>query len=282
MRRQISFDGGKCVLRTVRMFFGGAAVRPSFHREVPMSRRSAAARAALLCLTLCGVGFSVVSATAASLQVAPVSLEIPAATKASQITLQNFGDMPIDVQVRVFRWTQVNGEEQLTPTEDVVASPPAASLVAGQEYLVRLVRVAAAPVVGEETYRLLVDELPRASADPASRINFVVRYSIPIFYAQPDSRPLLAWSAVADKDQVRVTVRNTGARHVRIAALNVEDSLGATLSYGQGLVGYVLGHSTMTWTARNQALAPGSSLKITAQGDNGPLSATAVLEAAAD
>jgi fimbrial chaperone protein len=36
--------------------------------------------------------------------------------------------MPVNVQIRVFRRSQNDGEERLEPTEDVVASPPRSPL----------------------------------------------------------------------------------------------------------------------------------------------------------
>ncbi len=217
------------------------------------------------------------SAVAASLQVAPVSLDFPPGAKASQLTLQNLSNTPIDAQIRVFRWAQKDGEELLTPSTDLVASPPAASLAPGQNYIVRLVRVSGKPVDGEESYRLLIDELPQASDGSGTKVNFIVRYSIPIFFSQANTNPQLVWSAVSLKDQLRITVRNDGTRHIRISGLKVEDVTGHSVAYGQGLVGYVLPHATMRWTVPAKDMTPGTTLKITAQGNNGQLAATAVL-----
>jgi fimbrial chaperone protein len=232
----------------------------------------------LACLVTVFVLGSFVAAVAAALQVAPVSLQFPPGGKAAQMTLQNLGDTPINAQIRVFRWSQADGKEQLTPSTDVVASPPAASLAPGQNYIVRVVRVSGKPVEGEETYRLLVDELPQLSDDGRSKVNFIVRYSIPIFFPQADTSPQLTWRAVMANDGLRMTVRNDGTRHIRLSGLKVEDPSGVTTSFGQGLVGYVLAHSTMHWTVPAKGIAPGSALKISAQGDNGTIGAMAVLE----
>jgi fimbrial chaperone protein len=219
---------------------------------------------------------------AASLQVSPVSFNLPANVKAAQFTMQNLGDAPIEAQIRVFRWSQQNGEDQLTPTADVVASPPAASLAPHQDYVVRLVRIAEKPADGEESYRLLVDELPPPlpSNNLVSNIRFLVRYSVPVFFAQPDTSPQLAWSASLAGGHVSLTLRNDGSQHVRISALKVEGSSGASVSFGEGLAGYALAHSSVHWTSQAAAnnLAPGAVIKITAQGDNGPVSATIVLQ----
>jgi fimbrial chaperone protein len=219
-------------------------------------------------------------ASAASLQVAPVMIELVAPAKAASLTLRDLGDLPINAQIRVYRWSQKDGEELLTPTTDLVASPPAAQLKAGQDQVVRVVRVTDRPVEGEESYRLLIDELPQRSNGPGGQINFVVRYSIPIFFAQPDAQPQLNWNASTSNGRLVVSVENVGKRHVRISGLKLEDPSGGSISFGEGLVGYVLPHSTMSWTAPAPApagMSPGAALKITAQGNNDRINAVATL-----
>ena len=100
---------------------------------------------------------------AASLRVAPTTISLVAPDAASVLSLRNDDKRPINVQIRVFRWTQVDGVDRLEPARDVVASPPAARLAGGAATTVRIVRVSKAPVSGEESYRLLVDELPDPS-----------------------------------------------------------------------------------------------------------------------
>src|SRR6266480_3035066 len=65
---------------------------------------------------------------AASLQVAPVSIEVTAPGAGATIKLHNEGTTKINTQIRVFRWVQIDGQEKLQPTDDVVASPPMARL----------------------------------------------------------------------------------------------------------------------------------------------------------
>lgn len=84
-------------------------------------------------------------ASAVSLSVSPVLLEVTAPSAATTVTLRNKGLQPIMAQVRVFRWSQEGGSEQLEPTEDVAASPPAAELFPGQDYAVRAVRLTKTP-----------------------------------------------------------------------------------------------------------------------------------------
>ena len=100
------------------------------------------------------------SSHAATLQVEPVLIDVTAPGAASTVTLRNEGAAPINVQIRVFRWSQVDGKENLEPTDEVVASPPAVTLAPKGNYVARVVRVSKRPISGEESYRVLIDQLP--------------------------------------------------------------------------------------------------------------------------
>ncbi|MFN3630089.1 MAG: SNF2-related protein, partial [Casimicrobiaceae bacterium] len=70
------------------------------------------------------------------------------------INLQNLGERPVYGQVRVFAWDQRNGEDVLTPTDELVASPPIIEVGAKGSQTIRLVRKGGAAGSGaERTYR---------------------------------------------------------------------------------------------------------------------------------
>lgn len=213
-------------------------------------------------------------ATAAALQVTPLVLEVPAPGATSTLTLRNESPRPVNAQVRVFRWTQANGEDVLEPTAAVVASPPLVNLAARVNYSVRVVRTARQPAPKEEAYRLVIDELPDVSRAKGGTVAILLRHSVPVFFRPEDAgAPKLAWSVRSQGGRVTVTVRNDGERRVRLARMRVSDGKN-TVNFGDGLVGYALAGSTMSWT-RPAPRGLGGSVKISAQGDIGPINATA-------
>src|SRR5437660_4977635 len=217
-----------------------------------------------------------VPASAGSLQVAPVLVDVTAPGAASTVTLRNEGTTPINAQVRVFRWSLVNGKERLDPTDDVVASPPSFTLSPKVQYITRIVRVSKQPVIGEESYRLLVDQLPDLSQQRNGSVNLMVRYSIPVFFGASNKKnPTVAWSVATSGDKVTLTARNSGDRRLRISALTLRDASGKSLSFGNGLAGYALGQSTMSWTVPRHGFTPNGSISVTAQSDGGPIQAVA-------
>lgn len=219
-----------------------------------------------------------VSAEAASLRVAPVILDLSAPTAASSIRIWNDAKKPINVQVRVFRWSQKDGKDVYTIAEDVVVSPPLTTLKGNGENMVRVVRVSKRPVAREESYRLVVDELPSAGRRPAGTVVLVVRHSIPVFFSQPEAEGASArWSVRRAPDGYEVTVRNSGDKRLKISNLDLIGQ-GKTIARSPGLVGYVLGNSTASWTVPATARsALTKSVKIRAQSEAGNVDAVATL-----
>lgn len=207
---------------------------------------------------------------ASSLEMMPVLVNVPAPGSASTITLKNTGADSINAQVRVFKWTQHDGKDQLTPTRDVVASPPAVKIQAGKQTVVRVVRMSKAPVAGEETYRLVVDEVPKPPKSGKVGVGISLRYSVPVFFAQAGAAPDLQWKASIAGGSLLITGANAGSAHLRLADLQVSAG-GKTYTVAQGLAGYVLSGGKRAWKLKNGAKFAGSTITIIAKGDNGPV-----------
>jgi fimbrial chaperone protein len=237
-----------------------------------MVRRSAFGAVALFWLA------AGVAAQASSLRVSPVIVDLPTSAAAATLSLRNDGQAPLNIQARVFRWVQSNGTERLEQTDEVVASPPLATLRSKADYALRLVRVSKAPIRGEASYRVLVDELP----DPATRrpgvVTLLVRQSIPIFFSgRAAAPPSVSWSAALRGRSLVLTAQNSGDRRLRISALTVSWN-GQLLARNDGLLGYVLGHSTMRWTLPlRRAGAYRGPIDIIATSDSGPVRARATI-----
>ncbi|CAH0146176.1 hypothetical protein SRABI102_01970 [Stenotrophomonas lactitubi] len=185
---------------------------------------------------------------AASLQVSPTQFELRAGQNAEALWISNSGTEPVQVQVRIYRWQQADGRDQLESSDALLPSPPMQSLAAGQRQLVRLVRVDAAAPAEQQAFRVIVDEIP--AYDPARQgMQFVLRYSIP-FFVQPDGKPpmpqLQARLVDGGASPAMLEVHNSGNGHAQIADLAVALE-GRSTPLLPGLVGYVLPGQTMRW-----------------------------------
>lgn len=211
-------------------------------------------------------------ALAAGLQVTPTSLTLPASTRADGLWLSNTGSKPLQAQIRVFRWVQENGEERFEATRALAASPPMLELVPGARQLVRVIRLGAPPAA-EESYRLIVDELPRGDQDRQAGLQFVLRYSVPVFLAPtgdatiaPDLRAQLEF----DDAQARLTVHNRGSQHAQLADLTFVDAQGGRHAIASGLLGYALAGQRMRWplTGSAELLRGPGTLKARVNGES--------------
>lgn len=215
-------------------------------------------------------------AMASGLQVSPISLSLQARESASGLTLSNSGDNVVHAQVRVYQWSQDDTGDQLTPSRGLLASPPMIELKPGENQLIRIIRAKAPPQGAgavEDTYRILVNELPIKSAIQKSGIQFSLTYSLPVF-VQPlnvaKTSPKLQWSThlQADGKAVILRVSNNGNGHAQLAALSFIDAAGNSTEINPGLLGYVLPGATMHWPLKilPSVLAAGGKFKVMING----------------
>lgn len=238
------------------------------------------ARYSFLRFILAGFLISPRISAAAQLHVEPVLLELNAPAVTGVLTLRNNDNSEAVVQTRVVRWSQSEGNDKLDPATDVVASPPSVTMAPGADYVVRIVRVSKEPVREEESYRVIVDQLPVELRTQNRAVNVLIRQSIPVFFrARSLTAASVSWTVRYDGKKLIVLASNSGSEHLRIASLRLRDSAGLTLSYGSGLAGYVLGRSSKSWTFASHPAAFNirGSVSVSAVSDKGPINATAQL-----
>lgn len=216
---------------------------------------------------------------ASGLQVAPIGLEFTPTSPAQGLWLTNTGDRELRAQVRMFHWTQADGKDELTPTQALVASPPMVSLAPGGRQLVRVIRTGgpAAAKAAEDAFRVLIDEVPQAERAQNASLQYVLRYSVPVFVGNadpPDESAVsaaLRWSLVRDGNQVVLAVRNDGTYHAQISDASLAPAAGEAIALSPGLLGYVLSGRTMRWPLKPPANAVGAGVKLKARINGKPV-----------
>ena len=214
---------------------------------------------------------------AGSVSVAPVLLDMTAPAAATLLTLRNDQKKPLNVQVRAYQWQQAGGEERLVPTREIVVSPPIATIQPGGEQVVRVVRLSKQAPVGEESYRVLVDELPDAAERRDGRVKLVLRHSIPVFFAEPSrAPPRVTWSIIERGGSWFLEGANAGGRRLRIANFSLKDATGNVIANRSGLLGYVLAGGSIRWPLTpSRELKTAGTAVLTADTETGPMHATA-------
>lgn len=215
-------------------------------------------------------------ATAANFNVSPIRLEFAPDQRAIAVTLTNNEDRPVVVETRGFLWTQKDGKDVLTPTTDLVISPPLIEVGAKGTQVIRVGRratVAAGPV--EKTYRMTLLEVVPAEEAKKPGLHFNLRINMPIFIAPRLPRDARAeakpeWSAVTTPTgELAINLSNAGNRRLQALSLAVEDSNGKPVASQDGMF-YVLAGQSRRVLLKPKALpAPGSALTVKANIDAG-------------
>ena len=206
-------------------------------------------------------------AQAGSVVLWPIDPVIASGEKAAALWIENRGNAPVTLQIRSFAWSQAGGDDQYARQDEVIPSPPIASVAPGQRQLVRIIRRDAGSAPAEHSYRLLVDELPppidAARTDAVSaHLAVQMRYSIPLFTYDGSAAagtPALAARTVLVDGKPYAEIRNTGGIHARLVNLRVVRG-GRTVTATAGLLGYVLSGSTMRWPLPADAPIDGALL----------------------
>ena len=221
-------------------------------------------------------GYGIVLATgiaplhAQSLSVSPVTFNLAASQQATSLTVRNDGAEETVVQIRPFAWTQ-QPDDVLTPADDVVVSPRIVTIPPHSNQVFRvLVRHKATSK--ELTYRLILDQIPRASEPGAVRM--VLRISMPIFVepvapANPGVRFRLARR---DGDTVLV-LENSGARHETLRNVVLRDTNGAPIAIKNGGSPYLLAGTTRELPVQDMPVQPAvdGRYRLTMEGGKGPI-----------
>ncbi|EJM81950.1 fimbrial biogenesis chaperone [Pseudomonas sp. GM60] len=231
------------------------------------ARRHSVVRQAVLAMLLLG---AVKVQAASSVLIWPIDPVLEADQQASALWLENRGNETANLQIRVFAWSQSGFNDQYQNQRDVIGSPPVAKIEPGQKQLVRLTRTREIPPGQELAYRIIIDEIPSATAPAgesgktAAAIRFQMRYSVPLFaygaglWSKEDTSrkrdpkgaglPDLSWRTVAVDGRPYVEVRNQGAVHARLTDVALKQG-GQTKPLVEGLLGYVLPGAIMRWPA---------------------------------
>lgn len=209
---------------------------------------------------------AVPAAVAGVFSVSPVRIYMTPRDRAVAVTLTNEGDSPNVLQADLNSWTQdADGTDRLTPTDDLILSPPIIKLAPRSRQVVRLALLRPADPARQLTYRLIVREVPEASADGMKgiRVPIALALSMPVFITPPQAQREVACSlvaaplpAAAPTPQVRCANSGSAYAQIRQLVLRRGDVVLARFEGGA----YILPGAAQILTLKaEQALAPGAA-----------------------
>ncbi len=212
------------------------------------------------------------AARAQTLAIQPVTVQLAPGQMAATVTVVNQGTSDSAFQVRPFAWDVQDGQDRLSATDQLIASPPLGTIAPGGTQLIRLVLHAAAQ--GKEAaYRIWIDQIPSASEAGAVRI--ALRVSIPVF-AEPDSRvaPALAWHVALQDGKAYLVADNSGTRHESVRDIVLSRPGGGAIAVEGGISPHVLAGASRRWRLDGALPGAGSQLRITAHTDGADIDQT--------
>lgn len=168
----------------------------------------------------------------ASFNVLPVRVYMVPQNPVSSVQVTNRSDQAVMIQSKTVDWKQPDGTQVLTPTNDIIVSPPIFELQAGDSQVVRIAVNADSSISKEQTYRLFLTEVPMDQAETknTSGVDVALRLSLPIFVTPTTSSVDLSASIrglCSDQDNVNLQVSNVGSKHVMLLKMQINKQDGA-------------------------------------------------------
>jgi len=190
-------------------------------------------------------------ASAGNFGVTPIRLDLGRDARTGAVTVTNDSpDAPLNIQVRVFEWTQdAEGKDQYEESKDLTYFPRILTLPPQEKHLVRAgIRVP--PKDRERAYRLFIEEIPdlRKAEGQGSQVAIAVRFGVPVFVKPltEEVRGEIESLRVA-AGKVEVSVRNSGNVHFAIDSVKLKSGE----RYEQSLPGwYLLPGAARTYAAQ--------------------------------
>ena len=208
---------------------------------------------------------TVSSVHAGSFMVDPVRIDLDASQKSSSLVLRNNDQEPTVIQVSLMAWSQVDGEDVYTPTQDMLVTPPIVTIQPGAEQLLRLALRRPFDPQRELTYRVFLQEVPPPPRPGFRGLQVALRMSVPIFAnANQALLPKMQWksSYIAKEHALRVELINSGAAHLHLYEFSLRKPNSNTDLIIQQTAVYLLPGQRHEWTLKIDSATPIDAVKL--------------------
>jgi fimbrial chaperone protein len=166
-------------------------------------------------------------AVASSFIASPVTFNLSPNKPMSILRLTNNGESDLRLQVHAVKWGTDGYNETQVDTDDIILNPPVFMLKPGQQQFMRFGLRSVVPTAKEQSYRLIVDEIPdEISVGKSVGIRTALRISIPVFIdpVQKDAR--VTWHLIRKENRYVLVCDNSGNTHLKINGFIVSDDKG--------------------------------------------------------
>jgi len=209
-------------------------------------------------------------ALAASFSVTPVRIYMKAQDRAVAVTITNESEMPVVLQADLYTWSQKpDGSDELALTEDLVLSPPIIKLGPKARQVVRLARLKPADAGRQLTYRMIMREIPEATAPKDNiQVRIALALSMPVFITPAPARRAMACEASRGEGQMlNVGCANNGSAYAQVREVLVKQGERVLGRYEGG--DYILPGSRKVLPIKAENVPPGARLQLVVVYDDG-------------
>jgi fimbrial chaperone protein len=209
------------------------------------------------------------SALADGIGILPTTIHIDAAHRIATVTIVNNDPTLHTFQITPFTWQQINGQDKLTQTTDLLVSPPVFTVIANGQQAVRFALRQAAPVADELTFRILLRTAPTDTVPLGSMAQMRVGFSLPVFIASPQGGSAKVTCSYRDlgHNHIALIVENSGLAHIHMLHVRVADDRGTL--YDGGTAQYVLAAAKATMNLAASRSAAGDKISVRLSVDQG-------------
>jgi fimbrial chaperone protein len=187
--------------------------------------RTRFAPAHLAALALATLAFASPALHAGAFSVTPVRIYMKPSDRAVALTIVNEGTTEVALQADMNSWTQQpDGSDVIELSEDMIVSPPIIKLAPKARQVVRLARLQPPDLGRQLTYRLIVREVPEATAprDKTIQVPIALALSMPVFITPPHAARVVDCElSRADVQTLEARCGNTGTAYAQIREILV-------------------------------------------------------------
>jgi fimbrial chaperone protein len=163
--------------------------------------------------------FMLSAVQAGSFMIDPTRIELGPDQMSATLVLRNQDKVAIVIQADARHWRQQDGEDLLTPTRELLVTPPIVTIAPGAEQVLRVALRRPLDPQQEMNYRIFLQEIAPPPQPGFRGVQVALRISLPVFAKAGEgvqSKPI--WSAryLAQEHALRLVLENAGAAHLQL------------------------------------------------------------------
>jgi fimbrial chaperone protein len=214
------------------------------------------------------------AARASDLGVAPVVVQLDPHNQRTSLTVTNRGADPVVMQAEAVQWRRDASADVDLPTADLLVNPSVFTVSPGQSQLVRVGLRGAVSSQREETYRIVLREVPQpprpGEVRQGGQVQVLMAMRVPVYVAPPAVARSLQWQATQAGDgSIDVSVRNGGNVHARVRSLQLRSAHGTAIAPEQAAVAVIFPGESRNFRVADAARAGAHPMTLEVTTDQG-------------